>query len=193
MTEALHRRSRYRLEPCCYLAGAAAVAALFVPLMASAAPVSLTLSPADMLAQTHSRAMFVSVTGTFRQLAGTLDFDPATGACHVDVTFQVESLQLPNALIRSQTMSAGFLDPAQYPQQHYIGDCQGNMLNGNLTMRGETHPFDMVVTRQFSGTKLTSLHLQGALNRYEWGLSGLSMTVGKMITVTNDIELPDAR
>ncbi len=167
--------------------------AVLLPLTCAAAPVTLTLTPADMLAQTHSRAMFVSVTGTFRQLAGTLDFDPATGTCHVDVTFQVESLELPNALIRSQTMSAGFLDAAQYPQQHYIGDCQGNMLNGNLTMRGETHPFNMVVTRIYSGTQLTALHLQGALNRYEWGVSGMSLTVGKMITVTNDITLAGAR
>ncbi len=169
------------------------VAVLLLPLTCAAAPVTLTLSPKNMLAQTHSRAMFVAVTGTFRQLAGTLTFDSAAGTCHVDVTFQVESLQLPNALIRSQTMSAGFLDPANYPQQHYVGDCQGNMLNGNLTMRGQTHPFDMVVTEGFTGAALTSLHLQGTLNRYDWGISGLSMTVGKMITVTNDIDLSGAR
>jgi polyisoprenoid-binding protein YceI len=172
------------------------VAALFVllyPLTSYAATLTLTLSPADMLAQTHSRAMFVSVTGTFRQLSGTLTFDPASGACHVDVIFQVESLQLPNALIRSQTMSAGFLDPAEYPQQHYIGDCAGDRLNGNLTMRGQTHPFGMAITRGLTGGRLTSLHLQGTLNRYQWGISGLSMTVGKMITVTNDISLVGAR
>jgi hypothetical protein len=31
--------------------------------------------------------------------------------------------------------------------------------------------------------------LEGVLNRYEWGLAGLSLTVGKMIRVTNDISL----
>jgi polyisoprenoid-binding protein YceI len=161
----------------------------FLPFIAVAAPVTVVLTPQNMLAQTHSRAVFVSVTGTFRQLSGTLVYDQAAQTCHVDVTFVVKSLALPNALIRSQTMSAGFLDPDEYPTQHYAGDCAGDVLKGNLTMRGQTHPFDMAVSRTFTGTVLTALHLEGTLDRYDWGLAGLTMTVGKMIRVTNDIVL----
>jgi polyisoprenoid-binding protein YceI len=158
-------------------------------LPAAAAPMTLTLTPADMLAQTHSHAIIMTVTGTFRQLSGKLNFDPATKSCDVDVTFVVESLALPNALIRSQTMSSGFLDPAEYPTQHYVGTCQGDRLVGNLTMRGQTHPFDMDITSEQTGGQVTGLHLEGQLNRYDWGLNGLSMTVGKVIRVTNDISL----
>ena len=167
----------------------AALPLLSLPLSAAAAPMTLTLSAANMLAQTHSHAIIMSVTGTFRELSGTLNFDPAANTCNVDVTFVVESLALPNALIRSQTMSEGFLDPAQYPTQHYVGTCQGDRLVGDLTMRGQTHPFAMAITREMTGGQLTGLHLEGALNRYEWGLSGLGLTVGKMIRVTNDISL----
>ena len=117
------------------------------------------------------------------------DFDPEAKTCSVNVTLVVESLALPNLLIRSQTMSEGFLDPAQYPTQHYVGTCQGDTLVGNLTMRGQTHPFNMTITNEVTNGQLTGLHLEGKLNRYDWGLNGLGMTVGKVIRVTNDISL----
>ncbi len=169
--------------------GASGLALSMIPFTAAAAPMVLPLNATDMLAQTHSHAMIMTVTGTFRTLEGRLDFDPATRQCHVDVTFVVQSLALPNALIRSQTMSTGFLDPAQYPTQHYLGHCQGSQMMGQLTMRGQTHPFNMAITPEMTAGKLTGLHLQGVLNRYDWGLNGLTMTVGKMIRVTNDISL----
>jgi polyisoprenoid-binding protein YceI len=156
---------------------------------AIAAPMQLQLTPGDMLAQTHSHAIIISVTGTYRQLSGTLDYDLAAKTCSVDVTFEVNSLQLPNALIRSQTMSQGFLDPAQYPETRFTGTCQGNNLVGNLTLRGQTHPFTMAITYETAGGKITGMHTEGTLNRYDWGLTGLTMTVGKMIRVTNDISL----
>ena len=135
---------------------------------------TLTLNAGNMLAQTHSHAIVLTVTGTFRQLSGTLNFDPAAKTCNVDVTFVVESLELPNALIRSQTMSADFSgNPAQYPTQHYVGTCQGDQMVGDLTMRGQTHPFNMAITREMTGGKLTGLHIEGRLNRYDWGLTGL--------------------
>jgi len=172
------------------LLGSAALVPLLLAHPAAAAPETLPLTAADMLAQTHSSALIMSVTGTFRQLSGTLNFDPDNPAtCSVDVTFQVESLALPNQLIRSQTMSCGFLDPAQYPTQHYVGKCQGNTLVGQLTMRGQTHPFNMQITNVTKDGKLADIHTEGTLNRYDWGLSGLTMTVGKMIRVTNDISV----
>jgi polyisoprenoid-binding protein YceI len=172
-----------------HLLCATMLGALLLAPAASASPMTLQLTAGNMLAQTHSHAIILTVTGTFSQLSGTLNFDPDAKTCNVDVTFVVKSLQLPNALIRSQTMSAGFLDPDQYPTQHYVGSCQGNNLVGNLTMRGQTHPFDMVITQETNGGQLTGLHLEGVLNRYDWGLNGLTMTVGKMIRVTNDISL----
>jgi polyisoprenoid-binding protein YceI len=163
--------------------------ASLLPLSAAAAPMTLALSPGNMLAQTHSHAIIMGVTGTFRQLSGTLAYDEAAKTCHIDATFVVASLELPNALIRSQTMSAGFLDPAEYPTQHYVGDCQGDTLVGQLTMRGQTHPFNMAITYESIGGALAAIHAEGTLNRYDWGLNGLTMTVGKMIRVTNDISV----
>jgi len=157
------------------------------PFAASAAPVTLVLNAQDMVAQTHSHALFVTVTGTYQQLSGTFTYDQAAGTCAVDVTFVVASLKMPNALIQSQTMSAGFLDPAQYPTQHYTATCQGGTLDGELTMRGQTHPFNMALTYEMTGGKLTGIHTEGVLNRHDWGINGMSLTVGKMIRVTNDI------
>jgi polyisoprenoid-binding protein YceI len=160
-----------------------------LPLAAAAQPMTLALTPGNMLAQTHSHALIMGVTGTFRQLSGRLDFDPAAKTCHIDVTLVVESLALPNALVRSQTMSKDFLDPATYPTQHYTGNCVGGLLQGELTMRGQTHPFDMRLTFTTANGQLTAIHTEGVLDRYQWGLNGLQMTVGKMIRVTNDISL----
>jgi polyisoprenoid-binding protein YceI len=169
-------------------AGTAALSLLFAQ-AATAAPMTLPLTAADMLAQTHSHAVIINVTGTYRQLTGTLAYDLAAKTCTVDITFDVNSLQLPNALIRSQTLSQGFLDPAEYPTTHFAGTCQGDNLIGNLTLRGQTHPFTMAITYETTNGQVTAIHTEGALNRYDWGLTGLTMTVGKTIRVTNDISL----
>jgi polyisoprenoid-binding protein YceI len=160
-----------------------------LPFAAAAQPMTMELTAGNTLAQTHSHALIMGVTGTYRKLSGRLDFDPTAKTCHIDVTLVVESLALPNALIRSKTMSKDFLDPAEYPTQHYIGNCLGDRLQGELTMRGQTHPFDMRVTYITTNGQITAIHTEGVLNRYQWGLNGLQMTVGKMIRVTNNISL----
>ena len=171
------------------LLSAAVATALALPPGALAAPITLPLTAGNMLAQTHSRAMMVATTGTFRTLTGTLRYDPATGACAVDVTFVVLSLQLPNALLRSKTMADNFLDPAQYPLEHYVATCAGATLTGALTMRGQTHPFDMAITFDHSGATPTVMHTAGTLNRFDWGINGSPLLAGKMIRITNDISL----
>lgn len=168
---------------------AAGLILTLLPFAAAAQPMTLELTAGNMLAQTHSHAVILSVTGTFRKLSGRLDFDPAAKTCHIDVTLMVDSLELPNALIRSQTMSKNFLDPADYPTQRYTGDCVGDRLVGQLTMRGQTHPFDMRLSFIAPNGQPTAIHTEGVLNRYQWGLNGLQLTVGKMIRVTNDISL----
>jgi polyisoprenoid-binding protein YceI len=170
-----------------FLSGAAALGLLAHS--AQAAPMVLNLTPGNMLAQTHSHAMIMTITGTYRQLSGTLNFDPAAKTCNIDVTFVVRSLTSPNALIRSQTMSKGFLDPDDFPETHYVGTCQGNSLVGNLTLRGQTHPFTMALTYESTGGVLTAIHTEGILNRYNWGVAGMSLTVSQNIRVTNDISL----
>jgi polyisoprenoid-binding protein YceI len=156
---------------------------------AQAAPMVLQLTAGNMLAQTHSHAIIMNITGTYRQLSGTLNFDPDAKTCSIDVTFVVRSLTSPNAIIRSQTMSKNFLDPDDYPNTHYVGTCQGDNLVGNLTLRGQTHPFTMAVTYESTGGAVTGIHTEGVLNRYNWGIAGMSMTVGQNIRVTNDISL----
>jgi polyisoprenoid-binding protein YceI len=169
--------------------GAAAFGALIMAGSARAAPMVLSLTPGNMLAQTHSHAIILSITGTYQQLSGTLNFDTQAKTCSIDVTFVVRSLTSPNALIRSQTMSKGFLDPDDYPNTSFTGTCQGSDLVGNLTLRGQTHPFTMAVTYETNNGQLTGIHTEGTLNRYDWGVNGMSMTVSKMIRVTNDISL----
>jgi polyisoprenoid-binding protein YceI len=169
--------------------GAGALGVFLMANTARAAPMVLSLTPGNMLAQTHSHAMIMTITGTYRQLSGTLNFDPEAKTCSIDVTFVVRSLTSPNALIRSQTMSKGFLDPDDYPNTSFTGTCQGNDLVGNLTLRGQTHPFTMAVTFETSNGQLTGIHTEGTLNRYDWGVNGMSLTVSKMIRVTNDISL----
>jgi len=156
---------------------------------AQAAPMVLQLTAGNMLAQTHSHAIILNITGKFQQLSGTLNFDPAAKTCAIDVTFVVKSLTAPNGMIYSQIMSTGFLDPADYPTQHYVGTCQGDTMTGKLTMRGQTHPLNMAITYETTNGQLPAIHSEGTLNRHDWGVNGMSITVGAMIRVTNDISL----
>jgi polyisoprenoid-binding protein YceI len=165
------------------------LAGLPVGRAAQAAPETLVLSPGDMLAQIHSRSLMMIFTSTYRQLSGVLDFDPATRTCHIDVQFVVRSLTSPNALMRAQTMSKTFLDPEDFPAARYVGSCQGPLLVGSLTLRGQTHPFTMTLTYLGTASELVAIHAEGILNRDEWGLTGLAFVVGKNIRITNDIAL----
>jgi polyisoprenoid-binding protein YceI len=165
------------------------MAMLLLPSTALAQPMTLKLTAGNMLARTYSHSMVFTITGTFKQLSGTLDYDLTAKTCHMDVTLVVESMELPNALVRSETMSQSFLDPQDYPTQHFVGDCQGDQLVGQLTMRGQTHPFNADLTYVTSNGVVTGIHTEGKLNRYDWGMNGNSMTVGKMIRVTNDVSL----
>jgi polyisoprenoid-binding protein YceI len=154
-----------------------------------AAPQTLILSPRDMRAEIHSRALVLNLTSTYQALAGQLRFDPRTKACRIDVQFVVRSLTAPNALIRAQTMSKTFLDPMDFPETRYVGACQGSQLTGSLTLRGQTHPFDMALTYSGPPGDPSSVHAVGTLNRYDWGLKGLHLALGKEIRITNDISL----
>jgi polyisoprenoid-binding protein YceI len=175
------------------MAGFVCAALPFAISPAAAAPEQLTLTPADMLSQTHSHAVIMSITGTFKELSGKLTFDPDTKACTVDVIFQVKTMALP-LLAKPQVMSKGFLDPDDYPTMHYVGTCQnqgqGPQLVGTLTMHGQTHPFTMAVTYiNDSSGKLIGFDSEGTLDRTQWGVDGLQMLVGQNIRVTNDISL----
>ncbi|HQT87459.1 MAG TPA: YceI family protein [Acidiphilium sp.] len=173
------------------IAAAAGVALASCCATAFAAPETLQLTPGNMLAQTRSSAILFDVTGRYRQLSGTLNFDPVTHSCDIDVTFQTRSLALPNAIVRARVMSKSFLDPDQYPTTQFKGACadNGTKLVGQLTMHGQTHPFTMDVTNQMQGGTLVGFYTKGKLDRYHWGLDGQQMTVGKIITVMNDISL----
>ncbi len=172
---------------------AAAVGAVLTGRCATAlaAPETLQLTAGNMLAQTRSSAILFDVTGTYRQLSGTLNFDPTAKTCAIDVTFQTRSLALPNAIVRARVMSKSFLDPDKYPTTRFKGACadNGTKLVGQLTMHGQTHPFTMAITDQMQGPTLVGFYTKGKLDRYHWGLDGQQMTVGKTITVLNDISL----
>lgn len=168
----------------------AACCLAFAATPAQAAPEQLRLTAGNMLAQTHSHAVIINITGTVRKLSGTLLFDPAAKTCRIDVTFNVKSTELP-LIARGPVMSKSFLDPAQYPTMHYQGHCtdHGARMTGKLTMRGQTHPFDMTVSFIQKAGKPVQIDTAGTLDRYEWGLNGLSMLVGRKIRVTNVISL----
>lgn len=171
-----------------FLAGA--LAALLAIATARAAPEVLLLTPGNMLAQSRTSTLLLTVTGTYRRLSGTLRFDPETRACAVDVTFRTRSLALPNALVRRQVMSKSFLDPAKYPTSRFAGTCadHGTQLSGTLTTHGETHPFAMKLRYVVRDGRLVGLDATGAFDRYEWGLKGLGM-VGRTVRVTDKISL----
>jgi polyisoprenoid-binding protein YceI len=156
---------------------------------AVAAPQQLILSPANTLAQTHSHAVVLAFAGTYRQLTGSLVFDPGLRSCTIDVTFNVASLTAPSAMLRGKMMAKNFLDPHDYPLTHYHGACRGNRLIGNLTLRGQTHAFDMDVAYVGNPDRPTAIHAAGSIDRYQWGIYGLRLLASREIRVTDDISL----
>lgn len=170
-------------------------AALALPVAAAAAPVTLPLDPDHSRVSLRGYAFGLTPTdGQFNAYKGTLTLSPpGMDTCTVDMTLQAKSLKMSMGMVTDMVLAPDFLDPDKYPELVYHGTCRSNgagklpTLAGQLTMHGQTHPFDMAVTYK-NGVLTTA----GTLKREEWGVNGRETMIGHQVKVTVTVRLPDS-
>lgn len=139
---------------------------------------------------THTNADFVvrhmmitNVRGTFKEITGTLDFDPANpAAAQLNATINVASVETGLADRDNHLRSADFFDAATYPTMTLVStkveptsETTAKM-TADLTIRGVTHP--VVFEVEFLGqsanpwtkTPTAGFSATGKLNREDFGL-----------------------
>ena len=121
----------------------------------------------------------VPLNGSFSHFSGMLTIDPQTpGMCHVDVQVDVSSLHMPNAALRDDVLSKDLLDAAAFPTFVYSGACRGDSIEGNLTLHGTSHPFNLAIVNappRYSA--------EGTMRRRDWGIAGQTLTVGATVRI----------
>ena len=184
-----HARSLPALSPVSTLA--AGLAASVVLASASlAAPVTFPLEPGhSQVKLTGYGVGFIPNNGEFHDYKGTLTVDPDDiNACKVHLVMQVKSLDM--GMVTSTVLAKDFMDPETYPTTTFNGACKpgtdGPVLAGDLTVHGQTHPFELKVS--FVNHVLTTT---GTFKRTEWGITSHQGLIGNATKVTVITSLPD--
>ncbi|HEY5611827.1 MAG TPA: YceI family protein [Thermoanaerobaculia bacterium] len=174
-----------------------------------------TFEPGHTSAEFCARHMMVAnVRGHFKNIRGTLDFDPAKPSdCVVDATIDAAELWSGEPDRDAHLKSADFLDVAQFPEIRFHGErvkvlteneCE---LTGELTIRGITRPLTLFV--RYHGKWETPWWEDGVdkgpktragfeattrINRHDFGVSWNSplarggIVVSDEVTITIDVE-----
>ncbi|GGH17158.1 YceI family protein [Sphingobacterium alkalisoli] len=131
-------------------------------------------------------------SGTISGLKGVLHFDPDNLAgANMDVTVDVNTLDLGNGLKTKHAKADDFFDVEQYPTIHFKSTgfkkvSSGYQVDGNLTLKSTTKPISILFTFESKASVPTFL---GAfeLNRTDYGLTGKG-SVGEILKL--NIKVP---
>jgi polyisoprenoid-binding protein YceI len=151
--------------------------------------------------------MITTVRGGFKNVSGTVVFDPANpAAASVEAIIDTTTIDTGFADRDNHLKSPDFLDIANYPTITFKstkvepkGDNEAK-IHGDLTIRGVTKP--VVLNAEFLGAATSPFGDERAgfsattqINREDWGLTwnmGLEaggVLVGKEIKITLDLEV----
>ncbi len=174
-----------------------------------------TLEPGHTAAEFSARHMMVTeVRGHFKNIHGTIDFDPDNPAnSSVDVRIDAKGLWSGDTERDAHLRSADFLDVENHPEITFkgnrvelIGSHEG-LLTGNLTIRGKTR--EVTLNVHFLGQWKTPFWEGGVdkgpraragflgkvrINRHDFGVSwnapmdGGGLVVGNMVDIIIDAE-----
>ncbi len=156
---------------CLVLSASPAVSrTLTVPLLPQSSEVALRASAFGLF----------SMEGRFARFAGTLTYDPAAPErCAAAIRVDVASLMMAQAAPRATILGPEFMDVAQYPILSFEGRCDASgMVDGMLTMRGESHALRLRLSREGQQIIVT-----GGLRRAEWGMGARPFLVGPVIHI----------
>ena len=127
--------------------------------------------------------MITTVKGRFTDFDATLNLDEQTPTnSSFEVTINIASISTGEPNRDNHLRSADFFDVEHFPTATYrstsieaLGDDRYRV-NGDLTLKGETHPQTLEISFEgeathMQGHRLGAFSGHGALNRKDWGLN----------------------
>ena len=119
---------------------------------ATAAPIVYEMDPAHTFPSFEADHMGISLwRGKFNKAAGQLVLDRAASTGTVEVTIEIDSVDLGLDSMHEQAVSPAFFDAAKYPVAIYRGtlvdfvDGAPTRVFGALTLHGITQPLDLKI------------------------------------------------
>jgi len=192
------------------------LAALLVLPAAAQAPMKLPTAPpgkpdpAGIAAGTyavepsHTQVMFALdhlgfsiFRGFLSNASGTLRLDPKNiGATRLTISIPVDSIYTTSRELNEELIGPKFFDVQHWPNATFtstsvlLGPDGKVLVNGNLTLHGQTHPAQITVRLHGAGKSLMgkgqSLGFDGrmAINRSEYGIGGGVPLVSDQVQIT---------
>src|SRR2546429_2849694 len=142
----------------------------------------------------------MTVRGHFAEVTATGFIDPDhPEASSVDVTIQTASIRTHNPQRDNDLRASNFLEADKYPTMTFKStkiEAAGQdrfTMTGNLTIKGNTHPVTLTVTRygEFNDPMMghrIAYNAEGKINRKDFGLTFNMMLDGKFI-VSNEVDI----
>jgi polyisoprenoid-binding protein YceI len=143
----------------------------------------------------------MTVRGYFDEVSAVADIDPAhPEAASVEVTISTASIRTNNGIRDNDLRSSNFLEVEKYPVITFKStgvqtvDADHYTLNGDLTIKGNTRPITLDVTRygEFNDAGMMghriSYGAQTKINRRDYGLSFHAVLDGRVV-VSEEIQI----
>lgn len=134
--------------------------------------------------------------GFFSNTTGTLKLDPKNlGATKLEVTIPIDSIYTTSKELNEELIGPKFFDVQHWPNATFtstsvlLGPDGKVLVNGNLTLHGQTHATQMTVKLHGAGKSLMgkgqSIGFDGrmAINRSEYGIGGVPL-VSDQVQIT---------
>ena len=143
----------------------------------------------------------MTVRGYFDEVSATADIDPdRPEAASVEVTISTASIRTNNGVRDNDLRSSNFLEVEKYPVITFTSTGvepagpDGYTLTGNLTIKDNTHPVALQVTKygEFNDPGMMGHRIAysatGKINRKDFGLSFNAILDGRMV-VSEEIQI----
>ena len=136
--------------------------------------------------------------GFLSNASGTLVLNPKNlGATKLTVTIPIDSIYTPSKELNDELVGPKFFDVQHWPDATFTStsvlpgpDGSRVLVNGNLTLHGQTHPVQMTVKLHGAGKSLMgkgqAIGFDGrmAINRSEYGIGGGMPLVSDQVQIT---------
>ncbi len=145
--------------------------------------------------------MITNVSGYFSRFTGNIQ-TPTDDFEDADISFEVaaDSINTQNYQRDQHLKTAEFFDTVQYPKINFVSKKVRKIaddaykLLGDLTIKGQTHPIELDVTRNGSavdhyGNEKVGFALKGRLHRADYGLRWNAFTEGGGIVLSDEVKL----
>jgi polyisoprenoid-binding protein YceI len=143
----------------------------------------------------------MTVRGYFDEVSAVAEIDPANPeAATVEVTISAASIRTNNGMRDNDLRSSNFLEVEKYPVATFKStsvqtvDADHFTLNGDLTIKGNTRPVSLAVTKygEFNDPGMMghriSYGAQTKINRKDFGLSFHAVLDGRVV-VSEEIQI----